>query len=252
LPPRLLYDTARYQDKQLFEFFKKVNPEASLLSMITVILGEIGLFSNYEIPQQARFFHLCAAAGRLDIFQEAESRKLRYNGHFTITAAIGSGATEILKFVDARHPIRQPILLEGLPSLAADFGRLEILKYLFQIPEFRILGNLRVEQGAGAGGHVHVLDWMWDSGIPINFEKVCIGAIKGQTNTFNKDNIQALKWVRKKKGTWQLSSEFVTLASKRRDHKGTYFCYFCVPCQCDNVSSVQPPKRSSRLHWCSL
>jgi hypothetical protein len=215
---RFLFVIAKHKDEQLFEFFKKqAIPEDSSLSMISVILGNIKLFKIHEIPDTKLFFHLCSAAGQLDIFQEAESRKLNYFGLSSITAAVHARTMEILKFILGFHLVKTPVALE-LPRFATHLGRLEIVKYFKE--NTKSMDPNRIDRGAVAGGHVHILDWMWDSGIPINFENICLRAINGKhMEPWNERNLQVLKWVRKKKGTWQLSCDLVVLATEKTDHK---------------------------------
>jgi hypothetical protein len=197
----------------------KITPEVAT----TAILGDFEIFRNNStaIANPREFYPVCAFAGRLDIFKEAEAQGLAWRQGGNFFAAVYAGHVELLTWLLEHNPpnVARGKLLLDMGQISAELGNLNTLKWLSGFPEFTWTEEITMH--AAMGGHVEILEYVRENGLPIDLLQVCEGAAKGTGFIpWNEGNLQVLKWAREKKGTWDFfSRELVIAACHRKDHK---------------------------------
>lgn len=188
-----------------------------------VILGEIQNFkknSENESLYEGTFWANCALAGKLDIFKESESRNHEWNNLETLMDAIFGGRVDLVDWLlEKALLVPGNNILDVIIEFAAEVGKLEIILRLVKKTGYP--WSTEISAAAAAGGHVHILDYVWENGLPMDLKKICASAIKGsEAEPWNDGNLRVLKWVRKKNGTWDFDAEtMVQAASLGKDHK---------------------------------
>jgi hypothetical protein len=224
IPFRVLHGLTVHKNVKMLEFLlPKLSPPSNELMATTfaVLVGDIEIFrQNSGISTSPQFFPQCALAGRLDIFKEVELRGITWRSQENYYAALFTGRVKLLTWLLENDPpdsIRE--ILEAMGQLSAELGKLKTLKWLRGIPEFR--WTEMISKHAAIGGHVDILDYIWENGLPIDFLKICEGAALGSDwQPGNEGNLRVLKWARKKKGKWEFfSPDLVRNACNRSDHK---------------------------------
>jgi hypothetical protein len=140
-----------------------------MATTFAVLVGDIEIFrQNSEISTSPQFFPQCALAGRLDIFKEVELRGITWHSQENYYAALFTGRVKLLTWLLENDPpdsIRE--ILEAMGQLSAELGKLKTLKWLRGIPEFT--WTEIISKHAAIGGHVDILDYIWENGLPIDF-----------------------------------------------------------------------------------
>jgi hypothetical protein len=145
---------SRTRNENFLEFFKSHAPDNQWHQ---IILGDIKNFQNLEIPLDRVVFVFCGAAGRLDIFREAVSRKLRFDIPKVCHSAVIGDHVELLNWLlDNSHvPIPKSLKNEIFLS-AAKRGKLEILIFLNQKDPEEFPWSSKIPELAASRGHVNI------------------------------------------------------------------------------------------------
>jgi hypothetical protein len=103
---------------------------------------------------------------------------------------------------DPPPPEKRNEVISFFGELSAELGKFKNLLYLRELPDFTWTKAITLQ--AAKGGHVDILDYVWDNGLPINLLKVCEATAKGTEfeEPWNEKNLLVLKWARKKQATW--------------------------------------------------